>query len=275
MSSELEIDVEVTQFVEKLIGEKDFTKLVNIKYQPGSETYDGFTSKTYTVDISDEKKSLHLFVKVPLRVGWFANIPIHKLFHNEVYFYSILYPAYLEFLKERGFEDGFRNVPICYGIQEELIALENLKRNNFRMLPKGKTINDSHFVLATKTFAKFHAVSFAFKDQKRELYDSFTKNIKKCLGEVMFTANFEKFLVASIQDFINILDPVEDKYILDACDNLAENLLNVMLNIENHANNYSIITQGDCWSNNMMYLYEVSHDKFGITIVCKYVFKTI
>lgn len=258
MSNAFVVPDDIKQFAEEIIAKNDLQPSAKIDYGPGADLGDGYMSKTFIVDVSDGDKSLHLFLKVPLGLSWHENLPITKLFKNEIYFYSTVYPAYQSFLQEKGIEDGFRNAPKCYTISGDYIALENLKRKGYGRFAKRKTMNDEHILLALKTFAKFHAISYAFKDQKRDLFDSFTRDIQFCMNDLMLAGGFDKMLDAILRQFLKTLDPIEDKDLLEGSEDIVEVITHVLLNIENFADEYSTITQGDCWNNNMMYLYDVS-----------------
>ncbi|GJQ78457.1 hypothetical protein Trydic_g11576 [Trypoxylus dichotomus] len=256
MSSETEISDELKRFVEEILATNGFPLTSKIEYGVGSEVGDGYTSKTFTVDITTDGKSLHLFLKTPLGLSWHENLPMHKLFQNESYFYSTLYPAYQAFLKEKRITDGFQNVPKCYAVRGDFLALENLKRKGYRLFAKGKTMNDDHILLAMRSFAKFHAISFALKDQRKDLYETLKQNLQPSMGDLSATAGFHKMIVLAIQEFLKTLDPVDDKELSDAGDNAVATMTDILLTVDQHANEYSIITQGDSWCYNIMFLYD-------------------
>lgn len=71
-------------------------------------------------------------------------------------------------------------------------------------------MNDDHIWLAMRTFAKFYAILFTFKGQRKELCDTFTGNIQLCMGEFALSAGFNKLIVIRFRQFLKTLDLVKD-----------------------------------------------------------------
>lgn len=265
MSDQLAISNEIKAFVQGILSEKLFDSTAEIKYFPGSEIGDGYGSKTLAVNINDETKSLHLFLKCALTT---INIKsLHSIYETEIKWYKTIYPAYQKFLADKKIKNGFNNVPLCYGVLEktgsETVALENLRARSFTLFDRFTFMNYEHLKLTLETFAKFHAVSFALKDQQREVHDDYIggrPNIILALKDLAF----EKIISNMVSEFVSKLDPIEDEDILRKSEHLASRVLDQFLNMERYLNDYSILTKGDCWVNNMMILYKVTTLVFSI-----------
>lgn len=258
MASNVDIEDEAKKLVLSIISENNFNLKCDINYFDGSEAGDGYGSKTMAVDIKDDEKTLHLFLKCALTT--FRHESLDKIYATEIALYKEIIPAYYKFLESRGITDGFRNVPKCYGAQEkpgsEILVLENLKKRNFVLFDKSKYMNDNHLRLLLKTFAKFHAISFAFKDQRKQVHDEFCKdrpNIFVCLRLI----RFEDVIAQTIRDFLKKMNPDTDSDILLRAKNLDTQAKDAILNMDKYLDKYAILTKGDCWVNNTMLLYEV------------------
>ncbi|GJQ72692.1 hypothetical protein Trydic_g1349 [Trypoxylus dichotomus] len=271
MAGEVCVGAEIKALISSVIQEANLDETANVKYYVGSELGDGYSSERIAVDIIDGDKELKLYLKcaIPLTPD---RICINTMYRHEIDFYKTIYPTYMKFLEEKGIKDGFRNVPKSYGFCEkkfnEIIAFENLKAKGFRLFDTSKYMNDSQLKLVLQTFAKFHAISFAIKDQRRELHDSYC-NDHPCHYEVLKPIGMETFFAKGAKDFVTKLDDIEDRDILEKYGNLEIDLLNTFFNLENNLSNYSILTKFDCWINNMMVLYkdENTEDPLDIMLV--------
>lgn len=249
-----DVSSEVKDLISRVILENGFSTTSEVKYSPGAEPGDGFASKTYAVEIVDGKKKLQLFVKCPLEV---KDLDFLQLYNCEIYFYTIVHPTYLKFIEDRFITNALPSILRCYGANMDtgILALENIRPKGFRLFNKTKYMNDEHMELILRTFARFHAVSFAMKDQCRETHDKFC-DAWSYMYRRMKHRGFEKICSRTLADFISKLDAVQDRDILDKCAHLGPKVEDVILNMPDHLSQYSTLTKGDCWVNNMMLTYE-------------------
>lgn len=261
MSEEKPVEDNVKTFINKIVEKYNLDPNAKISYNPGSEIGDGFMSKTYAVDITDTNESLHLFLKCALNLTFPEGTGFEHIYTNEIHFYEKFVPTYMEFLKEKGITDGFRNVPKCYGSADnKILALQNLKRDGYELCDKTFIGNEQHIELVFKTYAKFHAIGFAFKDQRPELYNELIQGVTDLIKGTNEEFNKQRVEGSKvvINDFFDKLDPKKDKFIVDQTQHILDKLIEFGLNfgVDNSPN--PILIQGDCWCNNMMFKYNVS-----------------
>ncbi|KAI4470023.1 hypothetical protein MML48_1g14949 [Holotrichia oblita] len=248
----------VERFINKLICENDIKNVIEIKYQSGAQAGDGYASRQIAVAIITDDDVFNFFVKSILKVIPNDTVPIDKLFSTEINFYNVVYPAYRKFLNEKEATHVFHHVPKCYGTSKEdgVIVLENLKHRGFTLYDRTVPMGRVHLELVLKTFAKFHAVSFAFKDQDRNTYRQLVDNSHgDVLSKIMSAEVSVQMIKIIVKDFLAQLDPVQDKKILDQCEDLIGKLLESVSSPKQYVNEYSILTQADCWCNNVMFSY--------------------
>lgn len=260
MSAEMAVDDNVKSFINNLVQKYNLDTDAIIVYKPGSEIGDGFMSKTYAVDIDDTNEVLHLFLKCAINVNFPGGPSFEKVYVNEICFYETIVPAYMKFLDEKGVTDGFRNVPKCYGSADsKILALQNLRSDGYDLCDKTFIANEEHIELVFKTYAKFHAIGFTYKDQRPELYDKLMEGVTDLFRGAGDEVNRQRVKGANavIQEFLSKLDPKRDKFILDQSQNIMDKLseFGISLGTINCAN--PILIQGDCWCNNMMFKYNV------------------
>lgn len=112
-------------------------------------------------------------------------------------------------------------------------------------------VTPEHILLVIKTVAKFHAVSFALKDQKPDKFAEFVSN----LDEVMFTrgkhSQFAGFVNQAENLAVDCITGEDDIHLVKALLHLYEtnqyDLIAELVEAEPH----SVILHGDMWPNNM------------------------
>lgn len=117
----------------------------------------------------------------------------YELFEREVVTYRNYLSELEKFQQEKNIskDEGFFNFPKCFYAEvspvekEAVIIMEDLREANFAMADKYKPIPIEHLELVVEAVAKLHAVGFSLKDQKPEIYESFTNH--KCLISKIIT----------------------------------------------------------------------------------------
>lgn len=183
-------------------------------------------------------------------------------FGREVLMYNKILPLFEQFQREKGLanDEAFLAYPKCYAaIADEkenqfIIIMEDLKQRHFSMWPRHMTTVADHAYLVMEKFAKLHAVSFALKDQRPEIYN-----------ELRHIPDFFHYYFES-KGVSNLFDKCYDR----AIDSLKQEehrkiLQEVKGNIQNYFKEYAdtayfepfgVIDHGDCWNNNIMYQYK-------------------
>ncbi|KAI4467391.1 hypothetical protein MML48_2g00009471 [Holotrichia oblita] len=263
MSEETPVEDNVKTFIDNIVKKYNLDTDAKIAYNRGSEIGDGFMSKTYAVDINDTKESLHLFLKCALNLTFPEGTGFDQIYTNEIHFYERFVPTYMEFLKEKGITDGFRNVPKCYGTADnKILALQNLKKDGYELCDKVLIGNDQHIELVFKTYAKFHAVGFAYKDQRPDLYNKLMEGVTDLIRGTNEEFNRQRMEGSKvvIDEFFKKLDPRRDKFIVDQTQHILDKLTEFGLNFGEDTSPNPILIQGDCWCNNMMFKYITSKE---------------
>lgn len=258
-NSSSDVSESVREFISDIITKNNLNPTSDVTYHPGSSAGDGYLSRSHAITINVENGDpWELFVKEGLHITPnTAILRLEECYANEILFYDNIYPAYLKFVNEKGAKNCLSYVPKCYGTSStNIIGLENLKSKGFEIFDNSKMMNNEHIELVLKTMAKLHAISFAFKDQKGAEYEILvgkTTNVK----ELQVNEHLDVTRKVWVDEFIASLDPMEDKNILIKLDNLGDRLNHYYRESVGLKSEYSILIHGDCWSNNIMFLYEV------------------
>lgn len=208
-----------------------------------------------------QQQKLHLVCKLPPLVDTQKGIP-QLMFIREIYVYSNVLPAFVQFQKEKGLSeaDSFLSFPKVYAseVNEEkgtyILIMEDLRAKNYKMLPKEQTIPLDHELMVMQEFGKFHAVSFAMKDQRPNEFEEFKR---------LRDANFEQDLKKQVEAFIKanikmttdqMLDP-KHRLFMQKFQTTYEDMIKDYL-LGPSSDDFAIVTHSDCWSNNIMFQYD-------------------
>ncbi|EDS30841.1 conserved hypothetical protein [Culex quinquefasciatus] len=257
--------------VARIAPEQGFTPgQFKIDFEVGSGKGDGFVGEMFRARITEGARELVVLCKIPpineARRQQFGSMVI---FEREVEAYSKLLPAMYEFQREKGVTEeldvGFFNAPKCYlsywdGPKEEsAILMDDLRLRGYRMWNKMIPVNYEHARLLMVQLGRLHAVSFAMKDQRPEVFEQFKlpDPMTRMMLEGESGAVFVGMMNMSMDRAIGLLQPEEEKLrqkLLKAKDSMIDDLKN--LTSPAQCEPYAILGHGDCWVNNFIYSYK-------------------
>lgn len=229
---------------------------------------DGFSSEILFITLTDKKvgNKNHLVLKrqPDTIIEHFA--PIYT---NETWFYAAVWPSLHKFYMEvSGKTIDF--VPKCYGTTDDRInsiLMENVQKIGYCLYDKSKPFTVAHFELLYKTYGKFHGISLALKIQNRNEYVRLITPLIKIRTKMLSEGHyFAKFLTGRFKDSQEYFDPITERHIIEKLREYENNGVNLINETWGSSGVQGIITQGDCWSNNMMFKYNVSLNFFWLHI---------
>lgn len=112
-------------------------------------------------------------------------------------------------------------------------------------------ITFEHILIVMKTLAKFHAVSFALKDQEPDKFAEITSNLE----EVIFTRgkknHFTDFINQAETLAVDCITEEDDIHLVKALLHLYETNQYDLIAELVESKPYSVVLHGDMWPNNM------------------------
>lgn len=133
-----------------------------------------------------------------------------------------------------------------------------------------------HILLVMKTLGKFHAVSFALKDQEPDKFDEIVNNLEELFfvrdGPMSIHVNqAEKMAIDCIDDDndIGLLEAILRLYEQNQYDQLVD------LANGNGAEPYAVILHGDLWSNIGLWVKSIRFKRFIHTDIFQVTFGAI
>ncbi len=240
----------------------------------GSNHGDGFLAAMKRITVSGKRNGRDndelslIFKLMPSSAARREQFNSTKVFSREVAMYNKVLKTMNDFQIEKGLtvEDGFFEYPKCYGVIEDVendrfaLVMEDLKKSNYEMFDKLKPSDYNHVKLFMEALGKYHAVSFALKDQRpgifeqfKDLDDIFADQVKNSpdMMQGMFRFAYDRAISAFDDDI------AKENAVL-ALKKVKENFLHDLLNLPagRKSEPFSVINHGDCWNNNLMFQYD-------------------
>lgn len=157
-------------------------------------------------------------------------------------------------------ENGFTEYPKYYGGLDddlhECVLMEDLSVRDFHIIDRHTEVTSAeHVQLVMQSLAKFHAISFALKDQQPDKFSEFAPK----LSEIFIRTN-DKFMSEYFNKqsdcIFRVLTAEEDAHLLAKMKELFEKksmeIAADCLNLEETGAG-AVITHGDTWQNNVMF----------------------
>lgn len=255
-------------FLEKIAKNEsliDFT----IDVDSGSNIGDNFTSELLRVVITGYQqpvksnkveRKLNLLCKLaPQSAQRRQDFQAGMSFDRESYFYTNILPQFLRFQTEKGLPetDQFKSFPKCYEVFSDaengiyVIILEDLRPKEFAMWPKEKPMPVDYLAAVLRELAKYHAVSFALKDQRPEHFAEH-KKLVDITENCMSSENMRSMFTQCYQRVIDVLQNEEQKDIMRDIQRKFKQYFQACQN-EVASDRFGVVTHGDFWNNNILF----------------------
>ncbi|XP_072396745.1 uncharacterized protein [Diabrotica undecimpunctata] len=254
---------ELYSWIQRSIGTGNFTFTVENTTQKG----EGYIGELFFVKIDlqepiNGKDVLYLVVKTNKKnPGSEKAISIvQDLCKREVFFYSTILKEYQDLQNNKKLPVHFDIVPKCYkafsGIDNEVIILENLKKEGYMLHPREQPMNIAHLEMGLKSYAKLHAMSFALKDQKKEIFENISNTCTSLIKEIF--SNFKTIFDTKTHMLVETLKEagrsdlsiVYEKYIND------KSIYTRFMEVSDTISQYQALIHTDCHTANMMFQYK-------------------
>ncbi|XP_063695697.1 uncharacterized protein LOC134827088 [Culicoides brevitarsis] len=236
-----------------------------IAYGPKIEETSGDDDEEHENGISFEPRLLKSFIVKCIKTEQRAEYDIVPAFMREFIFYQKIYPDLAHFQKTRGvksvFHSGCFRIPKCYKVicneadGQYALILQDMRRSHYFSLGKDEGATLAEATAVCQALGKFHAVSFAYRDQKPQDFAKYEKLIDP-LYERM--SDMEQlitcFLYPRIDEAIECLQPHEEfrkEKLLEFRETVYQTILSYV-SLED-TEDCCVIGHGDSWSQNILF----------------------
>ncbi|XP_050458495.1 uncharacterized protein LOC126855136 [Cataglyphis hispanica] len=255
----------LTNILSKACNQKE-VQLTDWNFKEGSTKGDNYLSNVYkgkvngvTNDNPRQHVQVNIIVKsMPKNPGTKKTLRCAEFFRNEIAFYTEVASKFENFLADKGQSDLLcipRHIISFTDNENDFLILEDASCLGFCTASRHNCLDWTECTAILKTLAKFHAISFAYKDQKKEEFIKITDSLKETFfgnNHWDWYKNYHKKSQNVIKHAIATEYPnskAEKKYnsyqfdaLFTKCRELCD---------RKHAPT-SIIIQGDCWAPNFL-----------------------
>ncbi|KAL1399443.1 hypothetical protein pipiens_008207 [Culex pipiens pipiens] len=257
----------VEQAIASVVPEEGFTPGHFVVSIDRAAECEGLIGEIHKAVVTEGERELTILCKIPpldpvRRQQFNSNI----LFEREINVYSNVLPTMFEFQRQKGVTEelnsGFFNVPKCYlarfdpDNEEALILMEDLRVRELAMWNKLEPINYEHARLVMIQLGRFHALSFAMKDQRPDLFEA-CKIPDAMVPAMQHNDQLMGMFGVALDAAMNVLDPEDERtrWKMQGLRNDYFAVLESCVDVE-RVEPYAVLNHGDCWINNLMFGYQ-------------------
>nr|XP_033341054.1 uncharacterized protein LOC117229016 [Megalopta genalis] len=148
---------------------------------------DSYLSTVNKVKIVGNVDGKEIEVKIvvkslPQNIGRRNTYRSTEFFRNEILIYTKIFKEFEEFLNVKGQSELLcvpRHLASVMDGVNDYIALEDVTPLGYKPICRQNCVNLSQCIMILKAVARFHAISFAYKDQKKEEFNKLVDNLKE------------------------------------------------------------------------------------------------
>lgn len=266
-TDKMQLPTGVARKLENKLAER---KITNYKIEVTSgagkgDNYLGVIAKINIAgtDESGKKINLNWIAKIaPENESLKSVLNVDALYAREVYIYEEIFPLYARFQDERAALHPFDFHPIYVfqHLEENCFVMEDLKSIGFIMKDRKQPLDYNHVKLVMEAYGKFHAISFALRDQEPELLRKLAENtVEQVFNRRDIPVERSKqHMSMQHKKILDCLNGDEDAAAIEKYKKYIEDDVDIMRGVFDNVNEYCVIGHGDSWVNNMLFKYEVS-----------------
>lgn len=242
-------------------GEKAY--ILNWEFDEANAKGDNYLSTVdkikVTGNVDGKEVQVSLVVKsLPNNVGRRNTYRSVEFFQNEFQFYKKVIPKFEKFLNDKGQNEILctpRLVAACGDGNNDYLAMEDVTLLGYKPMCRQNCLNEDECIMILKTIAKFHAISFAYKDQKKEEFMKFMENLDETYFSDIHWNWYKRF-------HKKIVDITKNALAMEYPGSKAEKCYNsykfgdLYQKVVDFCNRKyqptSVISHGDCWAPNFL-----------------------
>ncbi|CAH0403474.1 unnamed protein product [Chilo suppressalis] len=218
--------------------------------------------RIYGTNQNNDLKQVQVILKsIPKSLSRRLTFRSDEFFKNEINFYEKVLPELLKFQEQKALSEPFEKYAKLFLAQSDgkndVICLEDATLQNFGSAVRQTGIDFIHCKLVFKALAKFHALSFAMKDQQPDAFN----NIKDLVFETYYHERLRSWYNRFWKRISGIaIDAVEKEYPNSIYVNKIKEFAvpqryDEMIEATSDTTN-CVISHGDSWTNNFLFKYQ-------------------
>lgn len=256
-----ELSDEQRKFIINVVEKRGF-KNVNINVQPVGKPGDNYAACVKRIIVERNGETFKMIAKIAPKNEQMRTIGnVFLYFHNEHTMYTEVLAKFSELEKNTNIPEEERlRYATCYGTYmeepHEIILLEDLEVPGFEILDRFTSLTDKNVRLILENFAKLHSLSYALKYQDTEKFEELCESLSNFWVLLSESPEMTGWIGKIDADAQILLD--DEKY-KKAIENAGMQMFSNAAELAkiDSSSKFSVIKQGDSWTNNIMFRLEV------------------
>ncbi|KAK4884249.1 hypothetical protein RN001_000520 [Aquatica leii] len=188
-------------------------------------------------------------------------LPISSIYYREIYAYEKILVEFARIQEEKQIQHPFKSyakyLTSSFIPPNESIIMEDMTQWGYQIEDREQPLDYNHVKLVMREYGRFHALSFALRDQKPMLFEEISKNVKEIIFN--YPAYLKGFMAnvisTQIDRVMNALDPVQHHSAYQKCLKFKMHAIeSIRSSVQaSVAGNYGVVCHGDCWTNNILF----------------------
>ncbi|KAG7296509.1 hypothetical protein JYU34_020287 [Plutella xylostella] len=249
---------------------KEDCQFTHWEYVKGTGAGDSYMSELMCIKIhgknpkTDNPKHVQVILKsIPKGLCRRLTFRSNQFFENEIRFYEDVLPELIKFQATKNLKDPFVNCPRVFATytdgENDYIILGDATLENFvTAAVRQDGIDIEHCRVTLRTFAKFHAMSFAMKDQDPKGFERISNRVVETYYLERHWPWYKKFWGRLCKIAIDAVEKeYPDSIYLDKIKEFATpEAFNKCIEAVRNTKETGVISHGDSWTTNFLYKYE-------------------
>ncbi|KAK5646586.1 hypothetical protein RI129_005050 [Pyrocoelia pectoralis] len=248
----------------------------SVQFSPELEVGKNFMGNIIRAEVKktdDTSEPSHFIIKCsPLGDNFWIVAPVKQCFDREIYVYSKVFPEFVALQKRWQVSAPFKSYPILYKYfneyREEMLIFENVKFSRFKHYPRNKCLDYNHVLLILQEYARFHALSYALRDQKPDLFKEMASHMGDTFFEHFTRESFYSIALHRIEETLKALNPVKDKLVYDHFKQFSKTMFPKLIELMDLTTPYDVFAHIDTGISNFLFKYKDSEAPCIPTEVC-------
>ncbi|XP_049878739.1 uncharacterized protein LOC126375690 isoform X1 [Pectinophora gossypiella] len=228
--------------------------------EPVGKPGDNYAANVKRISANKNGQVFKMIVKIAPTIEQIRKvINTAEIFQNECLMYTKVLPKLTEMENRADIPESEQlRYAACYGClmeePNEVILLEDLQVSGYEMRDRFKSLSNDDIKLVLKNFAMLHSSTYALKTQEPDTYSEIKENLYN-LAELFSKSEMAMYFTQLENDVMSMMD--NEKYknaIKGIVTQMTDNMIK-LCKMDKDAK-YSIIQQGDAWTNNILFQME-------------------
>lgn len=187
---------------------------------------------------------------------------VNLIYGREILIYTDLLKSYEELQENLNLDRSlwFKSYAKCYYTSmepvKELLLFDNLKVKGYKLWDRKLPMNEEHVRFVLTEYGKFHAMSFALKYHRKDLYDRLAGKMNNLLIDNM--DQMDATIKNMYDNTRKYFDPVTERDAIEYINRYENEGKQYTIESSKNPDDCIALIHGDCWTNNMLFKYEVN-----------------